>query len=176
MLLQKLQKVSVTCVMEFFTSVCSEFVCGGYQHSTQYQQNQVILLKMCFDILQCMAVCDYFVQKNLHISLNLTLQAYGWKASNRKTKIPSISFVLVYYLAVVICTNQNTYFVRSDVSLVQPRAERMVTCSVVTIDSVQRSQRKFHSFSPPRSRAVQKTKLLKFAGILLNKTVLHTVL
>jgi hypothetical protein len=40
------------------------------------------------------------------------------------------------------------------------------------IDSWYRFQRKSHSSSPPFSRAVQETKLLRFAGILLNKMIL----
>jgi hypothetical protein len=43
---------------------------------------------------------------------------------------------VLYCLSVVFCANLNTYCVRSVSFLVQPRAERMVTCSVVMIDSL----------------------------------------
>jgi len=45
----------------------------------------VVLPKKYFEILDCTAVCDYFMKGNLLISLKLTLPTDDMKASNRGT-------------------------------------------------------------------------------------------
>jgi len=42
-------------------------------------------LEKYFEILECMAVCDYFMKNNLLISLKLTLPTDDMRTSNRGT-------------------------------------------------------------------------------------------
>jgi len=50
-----------------------------------YQESCVVLLKKYLEILDCMAVCDYFMKGNLLISLKFTLPTDGMRVSNRGT-------------------------------------------------------------------------------------------
>jgi hypothetical protein len=54
-------------------------------HLAYYQESCVDLLKKYFEILECMAMCDYFMKGNLLMSLKLTVPTDGMRTGNRGT-------------------------------------------------------------------------------------------